>query len=144
MRLTSHTDYGLRLLMLGSQSDFEAISIPAVAAQLNVSRNHLMKVAQTLSKAGYLTPVRGRAGGFRLAKQPGDIRVGEAVRALEFELGLVECMRDKDSACPLLPGCRLPRLFGQALEAFFEVLDECTLDDLVTGNGRLYKLAGVR
>ena len=141
MRLTAHTDYGLRLLMLSAQASPGPISIVSVASQLNVSRHHLMKVAQSLTKAGLMETVRGRAGGFRLAKPPENIRVGEAIRSLEFAMGLVECMRNSDSQCPLIPGCRLPRLFMEAGDAFFQILDRCTLKDLVNENGQLIQLS---
>lgn len=141
MRLTSHTDYGLRLLMLSAEVSPEAISVAKVAARLHVSSNHLMKVAQGLSKAGLLEPVRGRSGGFRLTRLPHEIRVGDAVRSLEVETGLVECMRQADSECPLIPGCRLPRLLTEAHDAFFKVLDGFTLKDLVVGNQQLIRLA---
>ena len=78
--------------------------------------------------------VRGRSGGFRLSMRPQDVRIGEVVRALEFEVGLVECMRDQASDCPLIGGCRLPQLLYKATDAFFQVLDGCTLDDLTGGN----------
>lgn len=140
MQLTTHTDYGLRLLMLGAEASPNALSIGVVASQLKVSRNHLIKVAQCLAKAGYMETVRGRSGGFRLIKQPQDVRIGEVVRTLEFELGLVECMRLQGSHCPLIPGCRLPRLFRQACDAFFHILDGCTLDDLTAKNPQVIRL----
>ncbi|MBX3112337.1 MAG: Rrf2 family transcriptional regulator [Fimbriimonadaceae bacterium] len=144
MRLTTHTDYGLRLLMLSADASPEAVSISAVASQLNVSRNHLMKVAQNLAKAGLLEPVRGRSGGFRLAKPAHDIRVGDAVRTLECETALVECMREAVSGCPLVGGCRLPSLFRRATAAFFHILDGSTLDDLMRGNSQILKLVEAR
>lgn len=132
-----HTDYGFRLLMLSAEASPETISVQEVAQRLGVSGNHLMKVAQNLAKAGWLEPVRGRSGGFRLAKQPQDVRVGDVVRTLESELGLVECMRSLASDCPLTPACRLPRLLRSATNAFFDVLDECTLADLVSDRREL-------
>ncbi|CAN5488104.1 Rrf2 family transcriptional regulator [soil metagenome] len=144
MRLTAHTDYGLRLLMLSAQASPGPISIVTVATQLKVSRHHLMKVAQSLTKAGLMETVRGRSGGFRLAKLPEEIGVGDAIRSLEVALGLVECMRSNDSQCPLLPGCRLPQLFREAGDAFFHILDRCTLHDLVKENHQLIQLSESR
>ncbi len=144
MRLTTHTDYGLRLLMFGAEACPLPVSVGNVASKLNVSRNHLSKVAQNLTKAGILETTRGRSGGFRLKKRPQDIRVGEVVRILESETGLVECMRAQDSTCPLTKGCRLPRLFNKASEAFFQILDDCTLDDLVADNAQVFRLLEAR
>lgn len=141
MRMTSHTDYGLRLLMISADSRRVPVSVGEAALRINVPRHHLMKVAQGLSKAGIMEPVRGRSGGFRLAKAPRDIRIGDVIRALESEMGLVECVRSNESECPLLPGCRLPRLLGQAKEAFLSTLDTCTLHDLVSDNQPLIQLS---
>lgn len=99
-----------------------------------------MKVAQSLVRAGLMKPVRGRAGGFCLAREIQDIRVGEVIRCLETERGLVECMRSQESDCPMIPGCRLPKLLGHATEAFYRVLDDCTLKDLVAENQSLVHL----
>jgi Rrf2 family nitric oxide-sensitive transcriptional repressor len=144
MRLSTHTDFGLRLLMLGAEATPGAISVGAIAAQLQVSRHHLMKVAQNLARGGLMEPVRGRAGGFRLARTPEEIRLGDAVRCLETEVGLVECMRSSPANCPLIPGCRLPRLFREATDAFFDVLDQRTLADLVQGTSPLIRLVEAR
>lgn len=130
MRLTSHTDYGLRLLMKCAEAHPVPVSIVDVAGAIQVSYHHLMKVAQGLTKAGYMKPVRGRTGGFCLAMHSRDIRVGDVVRSLESETGLVECMRKKGSNCPMIPSCQLPRLFQKASNDFFRVLDACTIDDL--------------
>lgn len=130
--------------MLGAEASPGSISIGTVSARMNVSRHHLMKVAQGLVKAGLLEAVRGRSGGFRLIRGPHEIRVGEAIRSLESELGLVVCMRVQDSDCPLAPACRLPDLFRRATAAFFQVLDDCTLQDLVTHTPNLINLTGVR
>jgi Rrf2 family nitric oxide-sensitive transcriptional repressor len=99
-----------------------------------------MKVAKSLTREGFLVSTRGRSGGFRLSRSPGEIVVGDVVRKIEREIGLVECMRIKESACPIVPACRLPMLLNEATMAFLAVLDSRTLADLTAKNAALLPL----
>ena len=135
MRLTQHTDYAIRVLMFSSgrwlRDGPESLSsIHEIADAFNVSENHLMKVVHRLAQEGLLYTQRGRNGGLRLAKDPASTRLGEVVRLIEDDMGLVECFRE-ESTCPLTAGCHLARALDQARSAFIASLDEHTLADLV-------------
>jgi Rrf2 family nitric oxide-sensitive transcriptional repressor len=67
------------------------ITIEETAKLYNISRAHLMKVVNILTRAGYLKGVRGRAGGFTLSRLPEAINLGDVVRATEPDFALVEC-----------------------------------------------------
>ncbi len=83
MRLTSFTDFGLRILMrLAGQPD-RTFTVEGVAAEWGLSRDHLTKVVSELARAGFVRTQRGAAGGFRLAMSADDIRIGAVVRRLE-------------------------------------------------------------
>ena len=62
MRLTLHTDFSLRLLMLLALEPDGLHTIEEVARRYRISQNHLMKVAQTLAQQGFVESVRGRGG----------------------------------------------------------------------------------
>jgi Rrf2 family nitric oxide-sensitive transcriptional repressor len=98
-----------------------------------------MKVVNALGRAGYLDTVRGKKGGFRLAKKPSLIRVGGVVRDLDEALGVVGCMQQRDY-CPIEGACILRRALGEATTAFLAVLDRYTLDDLVKPRQSLARL----
>jgi len=83
MRLTNFTDYALRLLMYAAAQEGKLITIEETAERYGISRTHLMKVANLLTRAGYLKAVRGRSGGLLLGKEPAAIGLGEVVRATE-------------------------------------------------------------
>ena len=70
MRLTNFTDYALRLLMFAAAHEDRLITIEEVSEGLQDLAGHLMKVTNSLTRAGYLTAVRGRSGGLKLAKPP--------------------------------------------------------------------------
>ena len=130
MRLTNFSDYCLRLLMYAAVRQDRLVTIEEVSEVYNISRAHLMKVANTLTKAGYLKAVRGRSGGLTLAKPPGKIKLGEVVRATEPDFALVECF-GAGNECIITPSCRLRGILHEGLDAFGKVLDRYTLADLM-------------
>lgn len=141
MRLTNYTDYSLRILIyLGSMKNDKLASIQEIADAYNISKNHLMKVAHELGKKNYIDTIRGRYGGLRLAKLPEDINVGEVVRGMEEDFHLVECFDRESNTCIITPACRLKHVLHEALQAYFEVLDGYTLDDLIVNDDTLRKL----
>jgi Rrf2 family nitric oxide-sensitive transcriptional repressor len=102
MRLTVHTDFALRMLMTLAVIDDRVVTIDELAKRHRVSKNHLMKVAQTLVRLGLVQGVRGRAGGLRLARDPREVRIGAVVRLLEDDMRLVECLGAGTTTCVLV------------------------------------------
>ncbi len=140
MRLTLHTDFALRLLMLLAVEPDGLHTIAEVARRYAISRNHLVKVAQTLIQAGIVESVRGRRGGLRLAQKPADINLGAVVRATEDSFNLVECFDRKTCTCVVRPVCGLRRPLEQAATAFLFALDGYTLADVVQNSGRVTRM----
>jgi len=130
MRLTLHTDYALRMLMVLALEPGRPLTIEDIAKRHGISRNHLMKVAQTLVQAGFVESLRGRGGGLRLAREPASLKLGDIVRATEDGFSLVECF-GSDNTCVVSPACRLRSPLEEALAAFLAVLDRYTIADLV-------------
>lgn len=127
MRLTAFTDYGLRALMRLAGAPEQLFTTDEIATEFQISRNHLAKVVQDLSRAGYVKTRRGTGGGFVLAVAPQSITIGEIVRFMEQRHALVECFRSDGGACTLSPQCRLKSRFAAAREAFYKELDATTL-----------------
>ena len=130
MQLTRFSDYGLRLMMMAAANGERRITIEETARAHDISRAHLMKVAQLLVREGFLKAVRGRGGGLTLARPAETITIGAVVRATESDFALVECM-GSGNQCRITPGCRLRGVLGEALHAFLQVLDRHTLAELV-------------
>ena len=130
MRLTTFSDYALRVLMYAAAAGERLITIEETAKTYNVSRAHLMKVVNILTRIGYLKAVRGRSGGFTLAKSPEAINLGAVVRATEPDFALVECFAT-GSRCVITRRCQLPEVLNEALNAFVGTLDRYTLADIM-------------
>ncbi|MFZ5790062.1 MAG: RrF2 family transcriptional regulator [Pseudomonadota bacterium] len=131
MRLTLHTDYALRLLMLLALEPQKIHTIEEAARRYAISRNHLMKVALRLSQAGFVTSLRGRKGGLQLARPAEEINLGDVVRATEDSFALVECFDAKRNACVISSACGLKGPLEEALLAFLATLDRYSLKDLI-------------
>ncbi len=135
MRLTSFTDYSIRVLIYLAVSHDEQPTIGEIADRFGVSKNHLMKVVNKLSKRDYLTALRGKNGGLRLNIAPADIKIGTLIRELEHDLALTECLSNNDQ-CILTPCCELKTVLSEALQSFFSTLDNYTLEDILRGRRR--------
>ena len=126
MKLTLFTDYAIRVLLyLGARPE-RLCSIAEVSRAYRVSQNHLMKVVNQLARQGYIESVRGRAGGIRLGREPGEINLGALIRATEDGFALVNC-----GGCVIASACGVTGVLGEALSAFLAVLDRYTLADVL-------------
>lgn len=131
MQLTRYSDLSLRVLIYLAVRREGLATIEELASAYGISKAHLMKVVHQLGRGGFLETVRGRGGGFRLAREPEQIRVGEVVRYSEGKLDLVECFDPVRNRCCIAPACGLRGVLEEALGAFLETLDRYTLADLV-------------
>jgi len=136
MRLTLHTDYALRVLIYATLKRGELTTIQEIAEHFGISKNHLMKVVHQLGRRGYLATLRGKNGGFRIARAPGEINVGNVVRATEDANEMLACLRGP-GLCRIDRHCVLQGAVQDARRAFLAVLDRYTLEDLVKPGSRL-------
>jgi Rrf2 family nitric oxide-sensitive transcriptional repressor len=104
------------------------VTVEEIANTYGISRAHLMKVVNALTRAGYLTPVRGRFGGLRLARRAEDISLGDVVRSVEPGFDVVECFSTGE--CAIAHCCKLQVVLRDAIGAFLEILDHKTLADI--------------
>ncbi len=135
MNLTLHTDYSLRILLYLAEHDDRPVSTREISEAYGISRNHLVRVVQTLQSHAFVKAATGRSGGIRLGRDPAAINIGEVVRRTEPNFRIVECFDVAANTCRILPVCTLRGVLMDALEAFFHALDKYTLADLARMKG---------
>ena len=140
MHLTRFSDNALRCLIVLGLEPERAVPVPEIAARMNMSYEHLVKIVQRLAALGYVETVRGRRGGARLHIDPNGLSLGTLVRQTEDNLALVDCFDPTHSTCPIASACRLASTLDDALAAFFAVLDGKTLDDILKPRRELLRL----
>ncbi|MBN3802359.1 Rrf2 family transcriptional regulator [Paraburkholderia sp. Ac-20336] len=130
MKLTDYTDYSLRVLIYVAVHPDEPVTIQQISDAFSIPKNHLVKIVQNLGQKGYLLTMRGRSGGIRLGRPAVDINLKEVVCATEPDFGMVECFRD-GNRCVITRVCGLRGVLHRALQAYLDVLDGYSLQDLV-------------
>ena len=120
MHITTKSLLAVRTLLACAAQPDRQFRKHEIAEQLKASENHLAQVVHQLGRKGFLTTLRGRSGGLRLARAPETISVGEVLRQFEQSL-------------PLAASCEGPlsRAFLVAEEAFYHQMDGVTLASLV-------------
>lgn len=143
MRLTKQTNYAIRLLMYCATNQGQLSRVSEVAAAYSVPEMFLFKILQPLVENGMLETVRGRNGGVRLPKPASEITLFDVVKVTEDSFAMAECFEAGEIDCPLVDSCGLNAALRKALNAFFEVLQGYTIDDLVKARPQINFLLGL-
>jgi Rrf2 family nitric oxide-sensitive transcriptional repressor len=143
MRLTTYSDYALRVLMYLALKSDGLSTIAEIAESYDISEAHLMKVVHQLGVAGFIETTRGRNGGLRLAKPVEAIGLADVINTTEPDMAIVSCFKPVDAPCAIFPSCVLKRALAKARDAFMAVLEDYTLADLVAPRVGLAGLLGI-
>lgn len=132
MRLTKQTSYALRILLHCALRPGEQVKAADIAKAYNITEFNVLKIIPLLVHGGFVKTTRGRRGGLKLARPAADIRIGDVVRLTEETHIQADCFGQLHEICLIQPAAPINRIFGSALDAFIEVLDQHTLQDLVS------------
>jgi Rrf2 family transcriptional regulator, cysteine metabolism repressor len=129
LKLSKRTEYGLRaVVQLARLWPKQFVQSRDLSQQETLPNKFLESILLALRRGGFLESKVGSGGGYRLARAPNEISVGELVRRLEGRLTVNEIATTAD----LTPGEIAVRLLNQRLtQATDEVLDNLTLEQLV-------------
>jgi len=130
MRLTRQSSYAIRTLVYCAVNDPELSRVADIAKAHSISELFLFKLIKPLVEAGLIETVRGRHGGIRLGRPAEKITLLDCVRLTEENFAMAECFEGGDISCPLVLSCDLNAALGEALQAFFDVLESHTIADL--------------
>lgn len=124
MRLSLHTDYSLRVLLMLAVNPEKIITLSQIAETYQISKEHLRKVVHALSKSGVVNTYQGKNGGIELKGVPEQINIGETVKKLESTTPIIDC---HSQPCILTGGCDLRAALAEAENAFYAALSNYTL-----------------
>lgn len=124
--------YALRVLVdLAEHRKEGYIPMKDVAGRQDISLKYLERILPVLVRAGYLEGIHGKGGGYRLAKEPEALRVGDILRLTEGDLAPVACLSRQAEACSRRDTCRTLAMWKQFYKMTNEYFDGITLKDLM-------------
>lgn len=131
MWVTRKADAALRALMaLSDRNERQAVPLPALARQANISIPFLQQVLFDLRKAGLVRGERGRIGGYLLARSGRNISVGDVLRAIQGSVAPSQCSTEK--ARPLCGRgyCAIRPVWMAVRKATERVVDNVSVEEL--------------
>ncbi len=135
MKVSTRVHYGLRAMteLAHSYGEGRLVSISEIARMECLPVAYLEQLVGELRRAGLVEGTRGVHGGYRLARSPAEITVGDVYRVLEGEIAPVECTAEDylPGACSVESMCMSRSIWGRVQAAILAVLDATTLDDLL-------------
>ena len=107
------------------------VALKDIAARQDISKKYLEQIVPALTGDGILKTSRGFQGGYRLAREPEDIPVGEILRLTEGDLAPVKCVSANSEPCNATASCRIYTMWSRFNEMTNEYFDSITLDKLL-------------
>ena len=114
------------------------VALKDIAARQDISKKYLEQIVPALTGDGILKTSRGFQGGYRLAREPEDIPVGEILRLTEGSLATVSCLAAGAAPCRRMSECRTYKMWKGLDDLISNYFRGITLADLAapeeTGN----------
>ena len=130
MKLSSKTHYGLIAChVLATNYPDNLVSASLLEKQIAVSGKYIEKIMRMLTNRNIVVATRGANGGYTLARAPKNITIGEIVRALEDDMEIIECVKEKGK-CKC---CPTSDVWKKLYTGINEILDSMSLEQMVLG-----------
>jgi Rrf2 family protein len=135
MKISKRTDYALRALFtLAEHYGGSPIPIRELARRNDAPKRFLEHILLDLKVKGWVNSIAGIRGGYRLARKPEQITMGEIVRYFDGILAPIECVSVSGyRRCTQESVCRFRRIFLDARNYVTELMDNATLADIAKG-----------
>ncbi len=130
MKASMKGDYGVRALVELAQHYGEApIQSSVIASRQSIPEPYLDQLLTALRRAGFIRSVRGPLGGHALIRDPGELRLSDAIGALEGSLAPIACL-DDPNGCRGTNSCSLRPVWQEIQAETLRILEGITIADL--------------
>ena len=136
MKLSTKSRYALRAIIeLDAMSDGKPIFVREIAKRQDISERYLENIFTQLRANGVLISVKGKNGGFKLAKDPKDINLLDIVTAVEGKLSIVECAGNPNS-CDRSADCVSREVWDEINTTLVDKIASYKLDEIISRHNR--------
>src|SRR5262245_56367111 len=137
MKLSSQEEYGLRCLIQVARHDPEgSVTIPEISRIEGLSIPHVAKLMRLLRRGGFVKSVRGQAGGYKLARPPDHLNIGEVLAWLGgrlFDPSFCSMHSGMAELCTHSIDCSIRSLWQSVQHVVDQMLGQVTLSQLLGG-----------
>lgn len=133
MMISTKGRYALRVMIDLAQNSGEGfVSLKDVAGRQEISMKYLEMIVSILNRGKMVKSQRGKAGGYRLMREPSEYTVGAIIKLAEGSLAPVSCVEEGGS-CDRMGECVTFPLWKKLDDVIDEYLENITLQDLLEG-----------
>lgn len=131
MLISTRGRYALRVMIdLAEHRSDGYVPLKVIAQRQEISEKYLETITKLLVRAGLLSGLRGKGGGYRLTREPGQYTVGSVLRLTEESLAPVACLGPEKMTCPRTADCRTLPMWRGLEQVISQYLDGITIADL--------------
>ena len=131
MKLSTRGRYGIHAMYeLAVNYGGAPVSIKSVAEKQNIPEAYLEQLIAVLRRDELVVSIRGAQGGYRLARTPEEITVGDVLRSLEGGLKLIDCLEEEET-CGKSCACPSRIVWKKLSDGLNSIVDSITLRDMI-------------
>lgn len=132
MMVSTKGRYALRVMTdLAENNSGKYITLSDIAKRQGISEKYLESIVSGLSKKGLVDALRGKGGGYRLSRAPGDYRVSEILEVTEGSLAPVSCLENGRAGCERVSECPTFGMWEKLYEMINTYFSSVTLESLM-------------
>ena len=148
--ITQKMKYALKaLLALADEAAREqprALTIEEIAARSGAPKRFLEHILLEVRNAGVIASMRGRSGGYRLAKAPSEVSISDLLRRIDGPIAPLPCLSRSASQrcddCRDEATCRIRRTFGEVFWSYLLIIESLTLEDMLRSDTKVEQIFG--
>jgi len=134
IKISTKFQYGLRAMVYLARFQDKICPLRVISKKEGISFDYLEKIILKLEKTGLIKAKKGSQGGYFLGREPSKIKIGEIIRTLEGNTGLVKCIatgKERKYHCPRERKCLTKNFWKKIQDSLNSALDSITLADLI-------------
>ncbi|MCI9077938.1 MAG: Rrf2 family transcriptional regulator [Lachnospiraceae bacterium] len=133
MKISTKGRYAIRVMIdLAEHNTDSFITLMDIAERQGISEKYLESIVSVLSKNDILISMRGKGGGYKLARRPEEYTAGEILRVTEESFAPVACLEKKPNKCANAPVCKTLKMWEGFEKVINEYFDNITIADLLS------------
>ncbi len=144
VKLSKKMDYSLLLVAELVRSPEELLPASYMVERYGLSYEMVSALLKNLCRKGILESVRGKNGGYRLARNPGEISLADMIEAVDGPVHLTDCSMDEGHSCRLHSICAVGMRLRDVNRQINRILEDTSLGHVLGMDGIASAPRGLR